>query len=74
VDGVPRVSPHGQFGLPVAVSGAWEGDSTFVLDYNEVGNINNRRFRLTFVDKGASVELTDMSEPLVTVRYRGHVR
>jgi hypothetical protein len=74
LDGVPRISPEGRFGLPVAVSGAWESDSTFVLDYDEVGNITNRRFRLTFVDKGASVELTDRSEPLVTVRYRGRAR
>jgi CubicO group peptidase (beta-lactamase class C family) len=74
LDGVPRISPEGRFGLPVAVSGAWESDGTFVLDYDEVGNINNRRFRLTFVDKGASVELTDRSEPLVTGRYRGRAR
>lgn len=74
LDGVPRVSPDGRFGLPVAVSGAWESDSTFVLDYDEVGNITKRRFRLTFVDKGASVELTDRSEPLATVRYRGRAR
>jgi hypothetical protein len=74
LDGVPRVSPDGRFGLPVAVSGAWESDSTFVLDYNEVGNINNRRFRLKFVDEGASVELTERSEPLVAVRYRGRAR
>ena len=74
LDGVPRVSPDGRFGLPVAVSGAWESDSTFVLDYNEVGNITNRRFRLTFVDEGASVELTERSEPLVTTRYRGRAR
>jgi CubicO group peptidase (beta-lactamase class C family) len=74
LDGVPRVSPNGRFGLPVAVSGAWESDSTFVLDYNEVGNINNRRFRLTFVDEGASVELTERSDSLATARYRGRAR
>ena len=75
LDGVSRVSPDGRFGLPVAVSGAWESDGTFVLDYDEVGNINHRRFRLTFVDEGAAVELTDRSEPLVAaVRYRGRAR
>jgi hypothetical protein len=74
LDGVPRVSPEGRFGLPVAVSGAWESDSTFVLDYNEVGNITNRRFRLTFVDEGAAVELAERSEPLATARYRGRAR
>ena len=74
LDGVPRVSPAGRFGLPVAVRGAWESDSTFILDYDEVGNINRRRLRLTFVDQGASVELSDRSEPLATLRYRGHAR
>jgi hypothetical protein len=74
LDGVPRVSPNGRFGLPVAVSGAWEGDSTFILDFNEVGNINNYRFRLAFVDEGVSVELTERSEPLITARYRGRAR
>ncbi|MEJ6000301.1 serine hydrolase domain-containing protein [Paucibacter soli] len=74
LDGVPRVSPDGRFGLPVAASGAWENDSTFILDYDEVGNINKRRFRLTFANEGASVELTDRSEPLEAVRYRGRAR
>jgi hypothetical protein len=74
LDGVPRVSADGRFGLPVAASGAWESDSTFILDYDEVGNINKRRFRLNFVDQGASVELTDLFEPRVTVRYRGRAR
>src|SRR6185369_637497 len=44
LDGVPRVSANGRFGLPVAVSGAWESDGIFVLEYNEVGNINTYRF------------------------------
>ena len=74
LDGVPRVSPGGRFGLPVAVNGAWESHSTFILDYDEVGNINKRRLRLTFVDKGNSVELTDRSVPLETARYRGRAR
>jgi len=74
LDGVPRVSPDGRFGLSVAVSGAWEGGSAFVLDYNEVGNITNRRFRLTFVDEGAAVELTETSGPLVTAPYNGRAR
>lgn len=74
LDGVPRVSPDGRFGLPVAVSGAWEGDRTFLLDYDEVGNITRRRFRLTFADDGASVELTDRSETTDPVKYHGHAR
>lgn len=74
LDGVPRVSPGGRFGLPVAVSGAWESDGTFDLDYDEVGNINRRRFRLIFAHRGNSVELSDRSEPGEPVRYRGRAR
>lgn len=74
LDGVPRLSPNGRFGLPVAVSGTWEDESTFLLDYNEVGNINNRLFRLTFVDEGVSVELTERSEPMVSARFSGRAR
>ena len=73
LDGVPRVSPNGRFGLPVAVSGAWESNSTFVLDYNEVGNINAYRFRLTFSDSRVTVELTERSG-LVEARFRGRSR
>jgi CubicO group peptidase (beta-lactamase class C family) len=70
LDGVPRVSSNGRFGLPVAVSGAWESNSTFVLDYNEVGNINAYRYRLTFSDGGITVELTERSG-LVDARFLG---
>jgi len=74
LDGVPRVSSHGRFRLPVAVSGAWEGDSTFVLDYNEVGNINTYRLRLTFVDNGVTVEFAEKSGALVKAQFRGRSR
>jgi hypothetical protein len=74
LDGVPRVSPNGRFGLPVAVSGTWESDSIFVLDYNEVGNINTYRFRLTFVDDGVTVEFAERSRALVAARFRGRSR
>jgi CubicO group peptidase (beta-lactamase class C family) len=71
LDGVPRVSSNGRFGLPVAVSGAWESDRIFVLDYNEVGNINSYRFRLTFVDDAVTVEFGERSGALVKARLRG---
>lgn len=74
LDGVPRVSPDGRFGLPVAVSGDWRSENTFVLDYNEVGNINHRRFTLKFSNDAASVELTERSETPGTVPYHGHAR
>jgi len=74
LDGVPRVSSNGRFGLPVAVSGAWESDSLFVLDYNEVGNINTYRFRLTFVDNEVTVAFAERSGALVEARFGGRSR
>jgi hypothetical protein len=71
LDGVPRVSSNGRFGLPVAVSGVWETDGTFVLDYDEVGNINRYRFRMTFADTGVTVEFAEKSRALVEARFRG---
>lgn len=75
LDGVPRISPHGRFGLPVALSGAWEDGNTFVLDLNEVGNINNFRLRLAFVDaEEVFVEITESSGLLTAARYHGRLR
>jgi len=72
--GVPRVSPNGRFGLAVATSGAWESDGTFVLDYNEVGNINAYRFRLTFVDDGVTAGFVEKSRAAREARFRGRSR
>ncbi len=73
LDAVPRVSPGGRFGLPVAVSGRWEGDSTFVLSYDEVGNINAFELRLTFTDGAVGVDVTERSG-LPGLRFRGRQR
>jgi CubicO group peptidase (beta-lactamase class C family) len=59
LDGVPRLSPGGRFGLPVAMQGWWERNRTFVFDYDEVGNINSYRGRLTFSQDNVSVELSE---------------
>jgi CubicO group peptidase (beta-lactamase class C family) len=70
LDGVPRRSAGGRFDLPVAVSGAWENDSTFVLDYDEVGNINDLRLRLVFSGRAVGVALSERSG-LMEARFRG---
>ena len=59
LDGVPRISPGGRFGLPVALKGAWESNDTFVFDYNEVANINSYSFRMTFSGGDVSVQLKE---------------
>jgi hypothetical protein len=69
--GVPRLSANGRFGLPVAVSGVWEGANTFVLTYDEVGNINSYRFRLTFSGNSVSVGLKE-DTGLTDAKFNGH--
>jgi len=70
LDGIPRLSPGGRFGLPVALQGRWESNSTFVFDYNEVANINCYRFRLTFVYDDVSIELSEKTG-LVEAKFQG---
>lgn len=71
LDGVPRVSSDGKSGLPVAVSGRWESDRTFVVDYNEIGNINRYRFRLGFSGDEVEVQLSERSRVISSARFRG---
>jgi hypothetical protein len=59
LDGVPRVSPGGHFGFPVALDGAWDGANTFTFEYDEVANINSYRYRLTFAGRDLSVEVVE---------------
>jgi len=49
----------GEFGLPVALSGRWDGDE-FVLNYDEVANNHAYQIRMRF--KGNDVEL-QVSDP-----------
>jgi len=49
MEGVPRLAT-GRFGLPVACKGAWKSPDTFVIEIDEVANINQFRLELTFGD------------------------
>ncbi|WP_156170250.1 serine hydrolase [Luteimonas sp. FCS-9] len=71
LDGVPRVPSGGEFGAPVAVSGRWESDSTFVVEYNEIGNINMYRFRLRFSGDDVDVQLSERSQVIPSARFHG---
>jgi hypothetical protein len=71
LDGVPRLSANGRFGLPVALSGAWESARTFVLNYDEAANINSYHFRLTFSGDSVSVGLKE-DTGLTDFKFNGH--
>jgi len=70
LDSVPRISPNGRYGLPVALKGLWQGETTFVLDYDEAGNINDFRLALNFHDNLVSVDLSERTAG-VTVKFTG---
>jgi CubicO group peptidase (beta-lactamase class C family) len=70
VDGTRRVSPGGRFGLPVAVEGHWEGSNVFVLDYDEVANINSFVCRFTFEGQTVLLDLKERSGEL-DIKLRG---
>lgn len=59
LDGVARISAAGRFGLPVGIKGFWQDETTFVIDYDEIANINNYRFVFKFGTNELTVELTE---------------
>jgi CubicO group peptidase (beta-lactamase class C family) len=59
LDGVPRLSPAGRFGLPVALTGAWQGDGSFDLVYDEVANINALSVSLAFAGRDVVASVTE---------------
>jgi CubicO group peptidase (beta-lactamase class C family) len=73
LDGVPRLSPDGRFGLPVAVSGAWRDDSSFVIEYDEVANINRYTLTLGFSGDRLDAEVTEHTG-LMHARFGGRAR
>jgi CubicO group peptidase (beta-lactamase class C family) len=71
LNGVPSLSSSGPSGLPVAVTGAWERENTFFIEYNEVGGINTYRLRLRFMDDDVDVTLSERSQVIPSARFRG---
>lgn len=71
LEGVPRLSP-GRYGFPVTCKGAWQSPDTFVIDIDEVANINHFRVELTFADGRLEGKLADTTG-LGLVPIRGKV-
>jgi len=41
LDNTLRITQQGSFNIPLAIKGSWETENTFVLHFDELGNINN---------------------------------
>jgi hypothetical protein len=59
LDGVARLSPGGRFGLAVGLKGSWEDKNVFLLDYDEVANINHYLLRISFNGNRIAVGLLE---------------
>ena len=70
LDNMFRITPGGRFGLPVAMKGFWQTDNTFVIHFDEIGNINNWRISMTFEGAGIDVLMEDMTG-LGSARFGG---
>ncbi len=59
LDGVARLSPGGRFGLTVGLKGSWENKNVFLLDYDEVANINHYLLGISFNGTRIAVQLSE---------------
>jgi CubicO group peptidase (beta-lactamase class C family) len=59
LDDIPRISPGGRFDLPVGLKGFWRDNETFVLDYDEIANINHYQFEMKFSERDVVVKLSE---------------
>jgi hypothetical protein len=71
LEGVPHLTP-GRFGLPVACKGAWQSPDTFVIEIDEVANINQFRLELTFKGGQLNGKLGEMTG-LGSIPIRGRL-
>jgi CubicO group peptidase (beta-lactamase class C family) len=58
LDGAYRIAP-GRFGIPAALKGWWERDDLFVVNMNEIGNINHWRIEVAFQGDEVEVSMQD---------------
>lgn len=71
LNGQPRLSPGGRFGLPVALNGKWAKSDIFTMDYDEVGNINSFHLDLVFVADSVIVSVAERTG-LLHAKFVGH--
>jgi CubicO group peptidase (beta-lactamase class C family) len=72
LDNLFRISP-GRFGLPAAAKGFWETDNVFVLELDEIGNINHWRAQMAFEGEEVTVMMKEMTG-LPAAKFGGKAR
>jgi CubicO group peptidase (beta-lactamase class C family) len=59
LNGQPRLSLGGRFGLPVALSGKWTTPDILSMDFDEIGNINSFHLDLAFAADSIIVSVAE---------------
>ena len=59
LDGVYRIFPGDDYGLPAGMRGAWIDERTFVLDYDTMANRDAYEYRMTFLENRVTVQVTE---------------
>lgn len=70
LNGQPRLSQGGRFGLPVALNGKWTTPDIFSMDYDEVENINSFHLDLAFSDDSVIVSVAERTG-LLNAKFGG---
>jgi hypothetical protein len=58
LDGTYRIGP-GRFGIPAALEGSWQKDDLFVVNLNEIGNINSWIIEMRFEGNEVTLSIKD---------------
>jgi len=61
LDNIYRVVPRCRLDLPAALKGSWQKDNVFVVNFNEIGGINNWRMRMAFENDNVTVRMGEMT-------------
>jgi CubicO group peptidase (beta-lactamase class C family) len=70
LDNIYRIIPRCRLDLPAALKGVWQKANVFVVDFNEIGGINNWRISMTFEDDAVAVRMREMTG-LAPARFGG---
>jgi len=73
LDNIYRIVPRCRLDLPAALKGAWQKANVFVVNFNEIGGINNWRISMAFEDDAVTVRMREMTG-LAPARFGGTLK
>jgi CubicO group peptidase (beta-lactamase class C family) len=73
LDNIYRIVPRCRLDLPAALKGSWQRDNVFVVNFNEIGGINNWRMSMAFEDDNVTVRMREMTG-LAPAKFGGRLK